>query len=220
MHHGRTISGMSSSRICLGYDLRLSIRDDLQPFPPGIQDQMLLPRSALISADPAVWLRAPDIDDLLNNSDPNNIDEVEVNPLGLARDIGALVEYCKVHRISTDESTPVALTCFEEVVVALEELYGKSYFRPVTSEAELKERGWNLAGFDALEIRGLTSGLSGCGYKDEEKRQLQAYFGGALNSVGLFRTSAWAARFGSVRGLRIHAHAPFIPVGVWVKCVR
>jgi hypothetical protein len=189
----------------------MSIQKDLWVVPPYAESQCLVSRTPQLSADPNIWPYAPGVAELLQD----NIGSLS-NPLGLAIDFDLLLENCKACRIDTNRTTGVALTCFEANLIALNDQYGTGWFNSTQTESELINCGWSLAGFDTLDLRGLISGLSGCGYKSTTKHELKAYFSKKINKTGLFSTNSWAEKFANVRGLQIPQHAPFIPVGVWI----
>jgi hypothetical protein len=149
--------------------------------------------------------------------DHENIWKGLSNVLGLATDFDVLIESCKNNHVSTDKGVGVAFTCLEENLIAFIERYGSEGFDSPSSEVDLKKMGWRLIGFDVLDLGAQISGLCGCGYNPDTKKELQAYFAEAVNDIGLFKTYSWATRFASVRGLQIYTHAPFIPTGIFVK---
>ncbi|MDR0702328.1 MAG: hypothetical protein LBF61_07970 [Azoarcus sp.] len=206
---------MKAKRICLGYDLRLSFRDGLWEIPSYLESQCLVYRKPQLSGDLGVWPAVPGVAELLENHE--NIWKGISNSLGFATDFEVLIESCKSNYISIDKGVGVAFTCFEENFIAFVERYGSRGFNLLLSEADLKKIGWSFVGFDILDLGAQISGLCGCGYKEDTKKELQAYFADGLNEVGLFKTYSWATRFASVRGLQIHTHAPFIPVGIFIK---
>lgn len=201
---------MPNQRICLGFDLRVeALLPKELTHEHRFADQFLVNREIMISGDPAVWQRTVEIDKLLNESVGNLS-----NPLTLIQSLEAINEACRQGAFSIDGMQLVALTTSEANVVALYEHYGSGWFDGSQTEAQLLSEGWMFRGFDVLDLRGLISGLNGCGYRPEAKSMLRTYFDEALNEVGLFRTYDWASQFAEVRGLEIYSHAPFIPTGV------
>jgi hypothetical protein len=200
-------------QLCLGYDLRLPIQNDSLVIPSYLEEQCLVSKRIQLSGDPNVWPNTLDVANLIYGHI-----WILSNPLGLANNINILIKNCRDRGIDTDEMVAVALTCFEENFIALNERYGTGWLGElVVSEDELKISGWDFVGFDILDLNGLISGLSGCGYKPSSKHELQAIFADALNDVGLFDSSLSALRFANVRALQIPQHAPFTIVGIWIK---
>lgn len=204
---------MKFQRLCLGYDLRLPIQSSSWVAPPHLDSQCLAPRGFQLSADPNVWPSTTEVSELI-------CDQIGTlaNPLCLASDIDLLIKTCKDKGINTDEMLAVAFTCLEENFIPLNERYGgPGWFKSSKSEDDMRNFGWEFVGFDILDLNGLISGLSGCEYKPESKQKLYANFANALNDLGLFNSNILALRFANVRGLQIPQHAPFTPVGVWIK---
>ncbi|WP_146063224.1 hypothetical protein [Nitrosospira multiformis] len=164
-----------------------------------------------ISGDPNIWPRPPLVDDLIQNNA-----HALSNPLTLATHIEDLINTCRSNHISIDQLSLISLTCLEINTIALREHYGFGWFEEQPSETALINMGWRLMGFDILDLRGLISGLSGCG-KISEIPFFQNYLSKTINKFGLFKTYRSASEFSEVRGLQIYNHAPFIPIGILIK---
>lgn len=159
-----------------------------------------------------MWQRPRDIDRTLQES----VGSLS-NPLTLSRNFEGLKEACLLQGVSAKGLNWLALTASEVNTVALTGRYGPGWFDGSPTEADLISQGWTFMGFDILDLRGLISGLSGCDYRPDTKQLLRSYFDSALNEVGLFETYRLASEFAEVRGLEIHEHAPFIPIGVLIR---
>jgi hypothetical protein len=202
---------MNTKRVSLGFDLR--VNPDLQRENPSQVNQHLIPgRRNPISVDAGVWLETEEIESLTEGILPDF-----ANPLHLTKSIDLLVDACGQRGISTSGLWTVCFTSFESNVIALEERFGPGYFDNRPKEEDLLSRGWQLVGFDVVDLSGLISGLKGCGYVEPTWSQLRDCFGSALNEVGLFSDCSTASQFAEVRGLQIQAHAPFVVVGVLIQ---
>jgi len=202
---------MNIKRVSLGFDLRAN--PHLQKENPSQVNQHLV--SGLhspISADANVWVTTQEIESLTEQVLPDF-----ANPLHLKRSLDLLVNACAKQGISTSGLWPACFTGVESNVIALHERFGPEYFDDQPNEEQLLSRGWQLLGFDVVDLDGLISGLKGCGYVEPTWSQLRDYFGNALNKVGLFTDCSVASQFAEVRGLQIRAHAPFVVVGVLVQ---
>ena len=83
---------------------------------------------------------------------------------------------------------------------------------PVTNPASLP-RLTEFLGFDVADD-GHLSGLSNCGYKEEEKTHLGKVWGTRLNKFGLLPTLADAMEFREITNARVPEHAPFWIFGI------
>ena len=199
---------MKIKRVGVGFDLRIN---------PGelgenrlAENQRLVPEIASpISADPNVWVKPGEIERLTVGKLPDF-----ANPLGLAKSIDLLVDACKKRDIPTSGLWPVCVTSSEANTIALVERYGPGYFDNQPREEELLTSGWRFLGFDIVDLRGLISGLKGCGYSEPTWSQLQNYFRGDLNDAGLFKDHLTASEFAEVRAGQIREHSPFVVVGI------
>lgn len=204
---------MDIARIALGFDLRTDPTSALINAPPISNNQTLSPGLRYcFCADPSVWQRAESLDRLIRTS-PSGI----WNPLTLGNSLEAMLEACDDGGVATSEMVRVALTSSVSNAVALVERYGPGWFENLPTEEALVGDGWCLKGFDVIDLRGLISGLNGCGYSAGSVRKLRKIFGRFLNKMGLFDLYSRAAQFGETRGLQIPEHAPFVVVGVLVQ---
>ncbi|MGH9657014.1 MAG: hypothetical protein ACRD96_00630, partial [Bryobacteraceae bacterium] len=74
---------------------------------------------------------------------------------------------------------------------------------------------WRLLGYDVSD-GSLVSGLSNCGYRDDEKSGMRPQWGPHLNEHHLFDDPVRAAEFARLCGERIKEHAPFFVYGLHV----
>ena len=76
------------------------------------------------------------------------------------------------------------------------------------------EPGWQRLGLDVAD-GSLVSGLSECGYTDEETPEARERWAGALNSHHLFEDEGAALDFAGFCDTRLPRHAPFFVFGVY-----
>jgi len=82
--------------------------------------------------------------------------------------------------------------------------------KPATLDA-----GWRLLGYGVAD-RWLLSGLSNCGYTEEE-RDAWLRWGPHLNEHHLFSDLDHAFAFREASDLRVAEHAPFFVLGLWSR---
>lgn len=75
---------------------------------------------------------------------------------------------------------------------------------PSTIDPTARALGWDVAD------NGLTSGLSNCGYRDDEVEGLRRRFAASLADNGLFTELAAAEAFRALADARVPEHAPFL----------
>ena len=73
---------------------------------------------------------------------------------------------------------------------------------------------WEWLGYDVSDGF-LLSGLSNCGYREEESEELKKEFGGNLNQYHLFDDLDAAREFREIRNEQVPEHAPFFVYGLW-----
>jgi len=83
---------------------------------------------------------------------------------------------------------------------------------PVTNPESLP-RLTEFLGFDVADEAHI-SGLSNCGYKEEEKRSLGKLWGKRLNKYGLLPSLGDAVEFREMTNGRVPEHAPFWIIGI------
>jgi hypothetical protein len=72
-----------------------------------------------------------------------------------------------------------------------------------------------LLGYDVAD-EVMTSGLSNCGYSDEEKRRLRPTWGPYVNQFHLFDDAEVASQFKLTTEFRVPEHAPFFVFGIYL----
>lgn len=77
-----------------------------------------------------------------------------------------------------------------------------------------REPDWGLLGYDVADPS--ISGLSNCGYSEEERRQLAPVWGPRLNEHHLFEKLVDAFEFRALTNARVPEHAPFFVIGLWL----
>lgn len=202
----------------IGFDLRLDPDSNLASLEKGRKEQRFsddVP-DIWISADPALLMHHEEVDKILQEEYPHANVMSLWNPLGFANQLPVLISDCHARGVSTDDFIPLAITCRKTNFIAFAERFGPEWLDSLPTEEELVSDGWQLLGFDVLDIKhgGLISGLSGCGYKDSAKAAYRQWFGADLNKFGLFQSFSVSQFFAEVRGLEIPSHAPFVVVGV------
>lgn len=83
----------------------------------------------------------------------------------------------------------------------------------VTRTAE-SIQGWSLLGSDVAD-GALISGLSNCGYRQDEMSTLRKFWASRLNGNHLFDAFDDASRFREMTDARVPEHAPFAVYGLW-----
>lgn len=201
-----------SARSSLGFDSRTALRggmDGTLSVMAG-DEPFFNETKFFLSADPNAWPRP-------ESQDTNSASR---NPLDLESGEDASRDPTHLLGDASFDSCALCLTCDEANFISLAHRYGPSYFAYRISEEVLRRSGWRLVGFDVVDLRGLISGLYGCGYSKTTKEQLQAQFANSGNEFGLFQDPVDAQRFAIVRGLEIQAHAPFVVTGLLVPDVQ
>lgn len=79
----------------------------------------------------------------------------------------------------------------------------------VPCEPSTIDPAWQPLGWDVAD-NGLVSGLSNCGYRQEEVEALRPMFSPQLNEHGLFNSREAAEAFRVVSDKRVPEHAPFL----------
>jgi hypothetical protein len=202
---------MNTKRVSFGFDLRMSPATQREN-PRQLNQRLVSNLRSPVSADSGVWPTTDEIESLSQGSLPDFS-----NPLHLAKNIDLLIDDCKEKQISVTGLWPICITGYETNLLYLVRRYGPGYFENRIEEEELQSQGWQLRGFDVVDLDGLISGLKGCGYGEPMWSQLRSHFGDSLNEMGLFTAPSVASQFAEVRGLEIREHAPFIVVGVLTR---
>ena len=77
-----------------------------------------------------------------------------------------------------------------------------------------RDPGWSFLGYDVADPS--ISGLSNCGYSEEERRELAPVWGPRLNSHHLLEDLDHAFEFRDLTNARVPEHAPFFVIGLWL----
>ena len=77
-----------------------------------------------------------------------------------------------------------------------------------------RDPGWRFLGFDVADPG--ISGLSNCGYTEEERTLLASQFSPWLNQHHLFTDLQKAFEFRTLSNGRVREHAPFYVIGLWL----
>jgi hypothetical protein len=80
---------------------------------------------------------------------------------------------------------------------------------------ERPDTAWRFLGFDITD-GGFISGLSNCGYDDAERDGIAAEWARYLNRNHLFDDLQPAFKFRNLTNARVHEHAPFFVIGLWL----
>jgi hypothetical protein len=83
------------------------------------------------------------------------------------------------------------------------------------TEPDVRDPAWPLVGFDVTDGSFL-SGLSNCGYGEQERGLLADRWGPLLNRHHLFTEAEDALEFRALSDQRVPEHAPFHVVGLWL----
>jgi hypothetical protein len=107
----------------------------------------------------------------------------------------------------------IAATCHADVAFTEEMRPGLGPY-DLPTNPRVRDPNWRFLGFDVTD-GGFISGLSNCGYTEEERRILVSQWGARLNSHHLFDDIAHAFAFRSLTNQRVAEHAPFFVIGQW-----
>jgi hypothetical protein len=104
-------------------------------------------------------------------------------------------------------------------VIAVTRLTQKDYVPSVAgpyggpTRPAQRDRAWALLGYDVAD--GAISGLSNCGYSDDEAQAGRARWAPLLNENHLFARVEDAFDFAAYSDARVPEHAPFFVFGLW-----
>lgn len=199
----------------LGFDARELWCPRARLFPSERVDRFLLRTDVdkVLSADVAVWptiLAHPDVGHL-------DLDDLDLGDLGipvegwsgglqaLFASLPDLLELVSVS--SVGPSRP-----FDIVAFTVQE-HPQPALGP-TNPSRL-DSGWRFRGYDVVDPW-LVSGLSNCGYMDEERDHLRTRWASHLNRWHLFESLGKARLFCAMSDARVPEHAPFMPCGIWI----
>ena len=193
----------------LGFDARDSEQHpQAPPMPEDIREVMLLrPEIEFpLSVDAHIWpthfLYHPQIQHLIGICEPALINtDADCNGglwLNLERMKTRLLE-------SQRSATLVAIELLVPLNVVLDEFVGLIDFDP---NPIILPEGAEFLGFDVADS-GFWSGLSNCGYGEEERVKLRPQWRGRINDVGLLKSEQDAIEFRELSDARVPEHAPF-----------
>lgn len=90
--------------------------------------------------------------------------------------------------------------------------YGEEFSTEKFSTRQLISNGWSFRGYDVCDLRGLISGILGCGDISSYQKYVER-----LNSSSLFDDIYLAREFAEWRSVEIPSHAPFITIGIYLR---
>ena len=102
----------------------------------------------------------------------------------------------------------------DQAVDANSEQWGILTYTAIAGDLPVDE--WVALGYDVADAA-LTSGLSNCGFQEEERDRLRAEWGGRLNDNGLFDSRDDAVAFRALSDNRIPEHAPFYVFALYAE---
>lgn len=108
--------------------------------------------------------------------------------------------------------TLIAVSCFWNGQPAKGSWLGAPYCEPTVPAA--RDEGWRFLGFDVAD-GGFISGLTNCGYTDDEIAALRQRWAGHLNEHHLFDDEEQALAFRELSDRRVPEHAPFFVFGLF-----
>jgi hypothetical protein len=112
-------------------------------------------------------------------------------------------------RRAAGSATALAVAC--ELVAEDDRLAADRFWREALAlevRAASLPAGWRLLGHDVAD-QGFVSGLSNCGYGDDERAVWRRRWAGLLNEAGLFVALADAVAFRDAMDARVSEHRPF-----------
>lgn len=204
----------NASRL-LGFDARDTDQDCVRERLPSAVRQQFLLRPEIecpLSIDPRIWptrfLYYPEVWDAIGRQRPRLID-VDPDCNG-----GLWLRFEPMKRRLSEHSRSAVLIAVELFAPA-ETTVGEFpssliYSRP---DPSTRPAGSVLLGYDVADA-GFCSGLSNCGYTDEEVGALRPEWAQRINDYGLLRTPEDAFAFKEISNRRVPEHAPFWVFGL------
>jgi hypothetical protein len=200
----------------LGFDARETAEDcTTAPLPHDMRQQFLLRPEIQcpLSIDSGVWptyfLYYPEVWDLLGRQKPPLID-VDPDCSG-----GLWLSLNRMKRRLSEHARPAVLLAVElfapEETTVAEFPSSLIYSKP---EPSMLPADSLLLGYDVADA-GFTSGLSNCGYSDEELEALRPEWAKRINDFGLLRAQEDAFAFVEISNRRVPEHAPFWVFGLY-----
>jgi hypothetical protein len=199
----------------LGFDARHTTEDcATNPLPHDMRRQFLL-RPEIerpLSIDPMIWRTHfkyhPGINALLGRQKPRLIDVDPDCSGGLRLSLERMKQRLSEH-VRPAVLLAVELFAPEETTVA--EFPSSLIYSH--ADPSVVPAGAVLLGYDVADA-GFISGLSNCGYSDEELGELRQEWGEKINDLGLLRTQDDAFAFVEITNRRVPEHAPFWVYGL------
>jgi hypothetical protein len=134
--------------------------------------------------------------------------------LDLWDDLGKMADFLKARRVTSHISFwIVGVTLVSGEFGEQQEAMG--YPTLPALDLPAGSEGWTLLGYDVSD-HSLLSGLTNCGYTDEEKPELQKQWGLCLNRYHLFDDVQIAVEFKEITDQRVPEHAPFFVYGLYL----
>lgn len=198
----------------LGFDVRLRPDDYIDRQWGGVRREAFLLRPDIdwpMSVDRIAWpslfhfegdFRLPDDPFPYVAHVPDRQDMRQI--LSLWADRNAMLE-------ATDGRADEAITIridllSDQAIDANSEQWGIFTHTPIAGDLAADE--WTQLGYDVADAA-LTSGLSNCGFLEDERARLRDEWAGRLNDHGLFDSRDDATAFRALSDTRIAEHAPF-----------
>ena len=189
------------NQFCIGYDLRLTKNSEQfnDITTPLTSHKLKFP----ISGDPRILERTDCIQELIDN-----------NPWEISNPLGLLISenIANILLQKFPESSIFCFTASKIIVKSLTDAFGPGWLENLPTESKIIKDGWIFCGFDVIDLRGLFSGLYGCGAVVLIKE-----FASNINKFGLFSNCNIAFEFAEAQGFNIPSHAPFVVTGVFMQ---
>jgi hypothetical protein len=192
----------------IGFDAREMWQEYHIAWPQERKDRYLLRQDIKkpLSTDTMVW--------------PSVFDEVGelASPYNwrgsLWDDLGNMIDFMKARPITTHLTFwTIGITLVSGEFDAGQEEMGYPTLPALDLPAGSED--WTLLGYDVSD-HSLLSGLSNCGYLEEEKRRFEKQWGEHLNHYHLFTEVEPAVEFREVSDRRVPEHAPFFVYGLYL----
>jgi hypothetical protein len=123
-----------------------------------------------------------------------------------------LTDYLGLH---VPEDRPRLIIAVTKVAIGAESLPHEGKMLQAADQSGWTDGRQRRLGFDVADGYGV-SGLSNCGYADEELETYRSRWSGFLNAFHLFEGAAQALEFASDADHRISSHAPFSAYGLYL----
>jgi hypothetical protein len=199
----------------LGFDIRFNCNDYVDIFlTEEFRDNYLLNRNIQwpLSVDTMIWPSYFSFSGYLSGFRTDEM--IDVNPLSTRQEALRLWEnhnemktvFSQRFGQNEKKGVQVAVILLAENPRSTNEYWHAVLDPPMILNDIPKE--WQLLGHDVADEY-MTSGLSNCGYKEEDRKTLEKKWSQCLNKYGLIRNLDDALRFLQVTDRRVPEHAPF-----------